>query len=96
MKNIIISGTSRGIGLEVALQFANQGHQVLAISRKSNQALLEHSNITCLSVDLAEEDDLHQIADFLNSTWKNVDAIVHNAGALVIFIILEIKGADRL
>ena len=34
MKNIIITGTSRGIGFELALQFANAGHQVLALSRK--------------------------------------------------------------
>jgi short-subunit dehydrogenase len=30
----IIIGTSRGIGYELALKFANAGHQVLAISRK--------------------------------------------------------------
>ncbi|MCB0649632.1 MAG: SDR family NAD(P)-dependent oxidoreductase, partial [Saprospiraceae bacterium] len=46
MKNIIITGTSRGIGFELALQFANEGHQVLAISRKTPKELIEHSNIT--------------------------------------------------
>lgn len=84
MKNIIISGTSRGIGYELALLFANQGHQVLAISRKIPQTLLENKNITCLSVDLAEENDLQKVTDFLSSAWKKVDAIVHNAGALVL------------
>jgi NAD(P)-dependent dehydrogenase (short-subunit alcohol dehydrogenase family) len=29
MKNIIVTGTSRGIGFELALKFANAGHQVL-------------------------------------------------------------------
>jgi NAD(P)-dependent dehydrogenase (short-subunit alcohol dehydrogenase family) len=33
-EKIIITGTSRGIGYELALKFANAGHQVLAISRK--------------------------------------------------------------
>lgn len=84
MKNIIISGTSRGIGYELALLFANEGHQVLAISRKTPQALLENKNITCLSVDLAEESDLQKVTDFLSSTWKKVDAIIHNAGALLL------------
>ena len=55
MKNIIITGTSRGIGFELALQFAAAGHQVLAISRKIPQALLGNENITCLSVDLSNE-----------------------------------------
>lgn len=94
MKNIIISGTSRGIGYELALLFANEGHQVLAISRKTPQALLEHKNITCLSVDLAEENDLKKVSDFLSSTWKNVDAIVHNAGALVLKPFAETTSAD--
>jgi NAD(P)-dependent dehydrogenase (short-subunit alcohol dehydrogenase family) len=35
--NIIITGTSRGIGFELALLFAEKGHNVLALSRKSNQ-----------------------------------------------------------
>lgn len=94
MKNIIISGTSRGIGYELALLFANQGHQVLAISRKTPQALLENKNITCLSVDLAEEKELQKVSDFLSSTWKKVDAIVHNAGALVLKPFAELTTQD--
>jgi NAD(P)-dependent dehydrogenase (short-subunit alcohol dehydrogenase family) len=84
MKNIIITGTSRGIGYELALQFANAGHQVLALSRKIPQTLLEHQNITCLSVDLSQENDLDKVSDFINSTWKKVDILVHNAGALLL------------
>ncbi|MCC9071846.1 SDR family oxidoreductase [Flavobacterium sp. F-65] len=84
MKNIIITGTSRGIGYELALQFANAGHQVLAISRKIPQLLLEHSNVTCLSIDLSNESELYKVDEFLSSTWKKVDALVHNAGALLL------------
>lgn len=83
MKNIIITGTSRGIGYELALQFVNAGHQVLAISRKIPQELLENQNISCLSIDLSKENDLVKIEDFLESTWKKVDIIIHNAGSLV-------------
>lgn len=83
MKNIIVTGTSRGIGYELALLFANAGHQVLAISRKTPLALIEHENITCLSVDLSEEEELQKVDSFISSTWKKVDALVHNAGSLV-------------
>ncbi|RZJ27686.1 MAG: SDR family oxidoreductase [Flavobacterium sp.] len=82
MKNIIITGTSRGIGYELALQFAGSGHKVLALSRNVPQSLMEHENITCLSVDLSNADGLSQVEQFLTS-WKSVDAIVHNAGALI-------------
>lgn len=83
MKNIIVTGTSRGIGFELALQFANAGHQVLAISRKTPQALIDHENISCLSVDLSDESDLEKVQNFLSTSWKSVDAIVHNAGSLI-------------
>lgn len=82
-KNIIITGTSRGIGYELALQLAKAGHQVLAISRKTPQALIENENITCLSVDLGKEEELTEVDKFLAHAWKKVDIIIHNAGSLL-------------
>ena len=84
MKNIIITGTSRGIGYELALQFANAGHNVLAISRKTPQTLIENKNITCLSVDLSIEEDLERVKNFLTHSWKKVDIVIHNAGSLLL------------
>jgi NAD(P)-dependent dehydrogenase (short-subunit alcohol dehydrogenase family) len=83
LKNIIITGTSRGIGYEMALQFANAGHQVLAISRKTSQVLMEHENITCLSIDISDENQLQQVLVFVSKTWKKVDVLIHNAGSLL-------------
>jgi NAD(P)-dependent dehydrogenase (short-subunit alcohol dehydrogenase family) len=83
MKRIIITGTSRGIGYQLALQFAQEGHQVLAISRNTSQALIENPNITCLSIDLSSDTDLFKVTNFITSTWKKVDVIIHNAGALL-------------
>lgn len=83
MKNIVITGTSRGIGYELALLFAQAGHQVLALSRKIPQALLENPKITCLSVDLSKQEDLDTVKGFLEQTWKKVDVIIHNAGSLL-------------
>lgn len=93
-KNIIITGTSRGIGYELALQFANAGHQVLAISRKTPQALIENNNITCLSVDLSNENDLTSVENFLANSWKKVDIIIHNAGSLISKPFAELSQSD--
>ena len=84
MKNIIITGTSRGIGYELALQFANAGHNVLAISRKTPQALIENPNITCLSIDLSDENEMQKVQSFLSHSWKKIDIIIHNAGSLLL------------
>ena len=82
-KNIIITGTSRGIDYELAFQFAKRGHHVLAISRKIPQVLIENENITCLAVDLGKEEELLAVETFLSHTWVTVDIIIHNAGSLV-------------
>ena len=83
MKNIIITGTSRGIGYELALQFANAGHQVLAISRNTPQTLMEQPNVSCLSLDISVAEDLIQVEKFIAHTWKKVDVLLHNAGSLL-------------
>lgn len=84
MKNIVITGTSRGIGYKLALQFADAGHNVLALSRQMPQALLEHQNITCLSTDLSDEKQLEQVSSFIAGSWQKADIIIHNAGALLL------------
>lgn len=94
MKNIIITGTSRGIGFELALQFASLGHNVLALSRTINKELLGNERISCLSVDLSRDEDLVKVQDFLASSWKKVDAIVHNAGALILKPFAQISAQE--
>jgi NAD(P)-dependent dehydrogenase (short-subunit alcohol dehydrogenase family) len=84
MKNIIITGTSRGIGYKLALMFADAGHNVLALSRQMPTALLEHPNITCLSTDLSDEKQLEQVSSFVTVSWQKVDIVIHNAGALLL------------
>ena len=85
MKTIIITGTSRGIGNQTALKLAQAGHKVLALSRQVAQNLLGNENIHCLSVDLAKETDLEKVSKFLvDSSWTNVDALIHNAGAILL------------
>lgn len=94
MKNIIITGTSRGIGFELALKFAAQGHNVLAISRNINKNLLGNKNISCLSVDLSQETDLLKVEEFLVGSWKRVDAIIHNAGKLILKPFTQISAEE--
>jgi NAD(P)-dependent dehydrogenase (short-subunit alcohol dehydrogenase family) len=94
-KNIIITGTSRGIGYEMALQFANEGFQVLAISRKTPEVLMQHENITCLAIDISKEDELAEVSSFVQQAWQNkVDVLIHNAGLLVNKPFHEITTSD--
>jgi NAD(P)-dependent dehydrogenase (short-subunit alcohol dehydrogenase family) len=97
MKNVVITGTSRGIGFELAQQFAEKGHHVLALSR--NTVPLEkvnHQNITTLSVDLSQNRDIQKAVDFIKSNWKQVDILINNAGKLINKPFTELTSDDFL
>jgi 3-oxoacyl-[acyl-carrier protein] reductase len=97
MKNIVITGTSRGIGFELAKQFAKNGHQVLALSRNTAPlSAVNHKNITVLSVDISNTEDLNKVTDFIKSTWKKVDILINNAGKLINKPFTEISSEDFL
>jgi len=83
-KNIIITGTSRGIGFEMVNLFASQGHHVLALSRNAQPVKnLPFDNITSLSFDLSNLDDYKKVTQFIKEEWQAVDVLINNAGLLV-------------
>lgn len=94
-KNIIITGTSRGIGYELAKQFANQGHHVLALSRNTAPLdALNHKNITTISVDLSSNEDLVKAEAFIKNNWTRVDILINNAGKLINKPFTELSAED--
>mgnify|MGYP000029433048 CR=1 FL=1 len=83
-KNIIITGTSRGIGFEMVKLFAKEGHQVLALSRNEKPVQnLKLKNVTAFSFNLNDEDAYKKVEDFIDSDWEHVDILINNAGALL-------------
>ncbi|WP_053972285.1 SDR family oxidoreductase [Mangrovimonas sp. ST2L15] len=83
-KNIIITGTSRGIGFEMVKILSGMGHNVLALSRNSNPIdILELKGVTSFSFDLSKEDDFEKVNHFVSENWSHVDVLINNAGALV-------------
>jgi 3-oxoacyl-[acyl-carrier protein] reductase len=83
MKNVIITGTSRGIGYELAQLFANANHNVLAISRNSEPIKkLNNINITTLSIDISNEKEIEKVTEFVENNWSHVDILINNAGRL--------------
>ena len=96
-KNIVITGTSRGIGFELAKQFAENGHQVLALSRNpAPLSAINHKNITILSVDISNSPDLNKVSDFIKNTWEKVDILINNAGKLINKPFTELSSEDFL
>lgn len=87
-KIILITGASTGIGLETAIQLAEQGHKVYASMRnleKSN--LLKQTaekrgvKVNILQLDVLDEQSIENcISEIINSD-ERIDVLINNAGA---------------
>ncbi|MBD0830750.1 SDR family NAD(P)-dependent oxidoreductase [Aestuariibaculum sediminum] len=83
-KNIIITGTSRGIGFELVKLFAQAGHNVLALSRNETPVVeLNLMGVTAFSFDLNNPKAYQSVETFISENWKQVDILINNAGMLV-------------
>jgi len=83
MKNIIITGASRGIGLALVKQFAKDNHQVLAISRNIKPLQNLGENVFPLQMDLSKPDEFNKVKSFVEKQWNQVDILINNAGKLI-------------
>ncbi|MFC2443230.1 MAG: SDR family NAD(P)-dependent oxidoreductase, partial [Capnocytophaga ochracea] len=83
MKNIIITGTSRGIGFALVQQLAAEGHNILALSRHTASIkALNLPNVHCFPFDITKTESLQTVITYLQQ-WQCVDILIHNAGKLI-------------
>lgn len=83
-KNIIITGTSRGIGLALVKYFSDNGHQVLALSRTPEKLEeLNFPNTKALAFDITKDESHQTVVEYIQANWKQVDILLHNSGAIV-------------
>ncbi|WZL87921.1 SDR family oxidoreductase [Salinimicrobium sp. 3283s] len=84
MKKIVITGTSRGIGLELVKILAAAGHKVLALSRNQDAIKkLDLENVHFFEFDITREEDLQKASEFVKEQWNGVDILINNAGAII-------------
>ena len=76
-KNIIITGTSSGIGFELVKIFANNGHNVLALSRNIEPTRdIKLSNIESIRFDINNNSDHKLLSEYISNQWTHVDMIM--------------------
>ena len=80
--NILITGTSSGLGFGLAEFYLKNNHNVFGISRKQNPELNKYSNFNFLSQDISHFIELEpKVAAFLEKE-KKLDLVILNAGIL--------------
>lgn len=82
---VIITGASRGIGLELTRLAAIKGHHILAISRKANESIelnvlkRSYPHLSLLDIDLQHPNASLDILKAVDH-WPVVDVLMNNAG----------------
>jgi NAD(P)-dependent dehydrogenase (short-subunit alcohol dehydrogenase family) len=80
---VLITGTNRGLGLEFVKQFAIEGYQVIACTRKINkkdelhQLQEKFKTISICKLDIANFSSIDQFAKLFK---KPIDILINNAG----------------
>ena len=78
MKTIVITGTRKGIGKEMAEHYLAEGWQVVGCSR--GEGSIEHANYQHFSLDVSDEDAVIAMARTIKASHGKVDALLNNAG----------------
>lgn len=85
-KRILVTGASRGIGLELVKHFLKSGHKVLALSRDASglrELAKENEYLSVGETDITTDAGIDKVIGFVKQNWEAVDIVIHNAGALL-------------
>jgi NAD(P)-dependent dehydrogenase (short-subunit alcohol dehydrogenase family) len=87
MNNILVTGGSRGIGLEFTRQYLERGHRVFAASRNpENSSELQKlkakfdERLSIYKLDVSAEDSRQQLFRQLSKNVEQLDILINNAG----------------
>lgn len=80
--NILVTGTSSGIGYALTREYLQNGAKVFGISRRCNDKLAEFPDYHHLSHDLLCFDNLQEKVKELLRSKKTIDLVILNAGML--------------
>ncbi len=85
-KRILLTGTSRGVGLASARLLLKEGAEILGIARdpsrlvEADEELSKLGRFSSLCVELTAEDAAEKISRTVDQLWGALDIVIHNAG----------------
>ena len=95
MKNIVITGTSSGIGLELVKLYAKKNCKILSLSR-SPSLINNINNVKHIRFDITNQNSIDEIRSIIENEYKVVDILINNAGKLINKAFLDITKEDYI
>lgn len=94
-----VTGTSRGLGLELVKQLLGRGDNVAATTRSVDRlsaslADVDTSRLLALPVDLADETQVSAAVAVTRARFGELDVVVNNAGYGYLAAVEEVSDAD--
>ena len=101
-KCALITGATRGIGKQIALELASQGYNIALNYRKQNEELealkkeIESQNVKCLTVygDVSNYEDVEKFIKEIIKEFGKIDVLVNNAGITKDMLLMRMKKED--
>lgn len=86
-KSVVITGGSRGLGLELAREFAGHGARLTLLARDEEElraaaAILSGSDVVTISCDVRNADSVHGALDQVVAERGGIDVLVNAAGVI--------------
>ena len=90
-KTAVITGSNKGIGLEILKNFSENGANIFACVRAIDENFLSNirsikknynNSITPIELDLANENKVKEAANEILNFEKPIDILVNNAGTI--------------
>lgn len=79
-KNIVLTGASSGIGLELLNMLAEYDCQVIAVARSIENVEINHTNVIKFACDISTPENVDALFEFACQKFGNIDIFICNAG----------------
>lgn len=101
-KTVIVTGASRGLGKQIALEFAKKGAAVVInyssakeeAGKVVNEIKLAGGRAISVQADVSNAADVERLFDEASRQFGKIDIVINNAGVMITKLLQDVSEAD--
>ncbi len=86
MKNVVVTGGTKGIGKAIINQFNERGYQIITCSRTAEDCKAieaEMSNLKAFQTDMSKKEEVLRFGQQVKDHFNQIDILINNAGIFI-------------